>query len=122
MSEQPFDPYDRACPSRRLLDEIGGLWTVLVIGALHDGPLRFKDITDRVDGISSKMVTQTLRTLERDGLVTRTQFAEIPPRVEYALTVTGRELVAPLRALETWATSHMADVLAAREQYDAVHR
>ncbi|MGY5766677.1 winged helix-turn-helix transcriptional regulator [Brachybacterium sp. DNPG3] len=119
MSAEMFDPYSRTCPSRRVLDEIGELWTVLIVGALADGPLRFKDITARVDGISYRMLTQTLRTLERDGLVTRTQYPEIPPRVEYELTATGTELVAPLHALETWATSHMAGILAAREEFDA---
>ena len=111
----------RACPSRRLLNEIGEHWTVLIVGALADGPLRFKAIGERVDGISYRMLTQTLRTLERDGLVTRTQYPEIPPRVEYELTASGRELVAPLRALEVWATSHMSDVLTARERYDAAN-
>ena len=119
MTTEPFDPYHRTCPSRPLLNEIGELWTVLVVGALADGPLRFKELSARVDGISFKMLTQTLRTLERDALVTRTQFPEIPPRVEYELTDTGRELVAPLQALEDWATSHMADILDARASFDA---
>lgn len=119
MAESEFDPYSRTCPSRRLLDEIGGLWTVLVVGALADGPLRFGQIAERVDGLSQKMLTQTLRALERDGLVTRTHYPEIPPRVVYALTPTGTELVHPLRALETWATSHMAAVLHARDDFDA---
>ena len=100
MSELAFDPYSRGCPSRRLLNQIGELWTVLVVGALADGALRFKEIGERVDGVSYRMLTQTLRTLERDGLVTRTQYAEIPPRVEYELTETGRELIVPLRDLE----------------------
>lgn len=118
MSELAFDPYSRGCPSRRLLNQIGELWTVLVVGALADGALRFKEIGERVDGISYRMLTQTLRTLERDGLVTRTQYAEIPPRVEYELTETGHELIVPLRNLEIWATSHMADILAVREHFD----
>lgn len=122
MDEMAFDPYSRTCPSRRLLNEIGEMWTVLVVGALADGPLRFKDLGARVDGISYRMLTQTLRTLERDGLVTRTQYAETPPRVEYELTATGRELVEPLSALEAWASSHMAEVLAAREQFDSAAR
>ena len=69
MSELAFDPYSRGCPSRRLLNQIGELWTVLVVGALADGALRFKEIGERVDGISYRMLTQTLRALERDGLV-----------------------------------------------------
>ena len=120
MSELAFDPYSRGCPSRRLLNQIGELWTVLVVGVLADGALRFKEIGERVDGISYRMLTQTLRALERDGLVTRTQYAEIPPRVEYELTETGRELIVPLRDLEIWATSHMADILAARKHFDEV--
>ncbi len=118
MSEPAFDPYSRTCPSRGLLNEIGEQWTILVVGALAGGPRRFKDLTERVDGISFKMLTQTLRALERDGLVTRTQYAEIPPRVEYELTATGHDLVGPLRALEDWATSHMAGVLEAHERAD----
>lgn len=118
MTTPSFDPYSRACPSRRLLNEIGELWTVLVVGALAERPRRFTDVATRVDGISTRMLTQTLRVLERDGLVTRTQYAETPPRVEYALTDAGRALVAPLRALEEWATSHMAEVLDARERFD----
>jgi DNA-binding HxlR family transcriptional regulator len=118
MNELMFNPYNRACPSRRLLNEIGELWTVLIVGALSDGPQRFMDISERVDGISYRMLTQTLRTLERDGLVTRTQYPEIPPRVEYELTQTGRELIEPLRTLETWATSLMTRVLQSREEFD----
>jgi len=118
VSEPEFNPYSRSCPSRRLLDEMGELWTVLVVGALSDGPLRFGEIAERVDGISQKMLAQTLRTLERDGLVTRTHFPEIPPRVVYALTSTGVNLVEPLRALEVWATSHMAAILDARDGFD----
>ena len=118
MSEPAFDPYAKTCPSRRLLNEIGEMWTVLIVGALSDGPLRFKDIAARVDGISYKMLTKNLRTLERNGLITRTHYSEIPPRVEYELTETGRDLVAPLHALETWATSHMTTILEARASFD----
>lgn len=92
---------------------------MLVVGALAERPRRFTDIAARVDGISTRMLTQTLRVLERDGLVTRTQFPETPPRVEYALTDSGRALVAPLAALEEWATGHMAQVLEARARFDA---
>ena len=80
---RPFDPYARDCPTRALLDRIGDRWTVLVVGSLADGPLRFSQLARRVDGVSQKMLTQTLRALEADGLVTRTQYPEIPPRVEY---------------------------------------
>ena len=118
MSDPVFNPYDRNCPSRRLLNEIGELWTVLIVGALSEGPQRFKDLAERIDGVSVKMLTQTLRTLERDGLVTRTHYREIPPRVVYELTESGEELVAPLHALELWATSHMSKIFEARARHD----
>ncbi|WP_152192938.1 winged helix-turn-helix transcriptional regulator [Georgenia satyanarayanai] len=119
MSEPQWDPYDRNCPTRALLDRIGDRWTVLVVGALSEGPMRFGEIARRIDGVSQKMLTQTLRGLERDGLVTRTMYPQIPPRVEYELTEAGRTLREPLAALETWAKTHMATVLAARELADA---
>ena len=113
--ELPWDPYARACPSRELLDRIGDKWTVLVLGALAgEEPRRFSALRRQVDGVSEKMLTQTLRGLERDGLVVRTVHAEVPPRVEYALTPLGRTLREPLAAIERWATDHMAEVLSAR--------
>lgn len=116
-----WDPYTRDCPSRQVLDRIGDRWTVLVVGALGDGPLRYSAIADRVQGVSQKMLTQTLRSLERDGLVTRTHYPQIPPRVEYELTEAGRTLRIPLHALEQWAVEHMAGIVAAREAFDAAH-
>ena len=118
MADPQWDPYDRNCPTRRVLDRIGDRWTVLVVGALDDGPMRFGEITRRIDGISQKMLTQTLRGLERDGLVKRTVYPQVPPRVEYELTEAGRTLREPLKALEDWATTHIGGVLEAREQYD----
>ena len=113
--ELPFDPYARACPSRELLDRIGDKWTVLVLGALAgEGPRRFSAVRRQVEGVSEKMLTQTLRGLERDGLLVRTVHAEVPPRVEYELTPLGRTLREPLAAIERWATDHMAEVLLAR--------
>jgi DNA-binding HxlR family transcriptional regulator len=115
-----WDPYAAECPSRRLLDRIGDRWTVLIVGALDDGPQRFSALAARVGGISQKMLTQTLRSLERDGLVTRTVYAEVPPRVEYELTPLGRSLQVPLRALEDWAVAHMSEVVERnREHADA---
>jgi DNA-binding HxlR family transcriptional regulator len=119
MPELEWDPYSRQCPTRAMLDRIGDRWTVLVVGALSSGPLRFGQLASRIDGVSQKMLTQTLRGLERDGLVSRTIFPQIPPRVEYELTDAGLTLQEPLRALEKWATAHMADVLASRDVYDA---
>ncbi|TGO03908.1 winged helix-turn-helix transcriptional regulator [Serinibacter arcticus] len=109
-----WDPYVQDCPTRALLDRIGDRWTVLVVGSLAEGPLRFSAIARRVQGVSQKMLTQTLRALEADGLVTRTQYPQIPPRVEYELTATGHTLREPLRALEEWAVTHMPAVLEAR--------
>jgi DNA-binding HxlR family transcriptional regulator len=120
VAEPIWNPYDRNCPTRRLLDRIGARWTVLVVGALADGPLRYSGLRDRVDGVSQKMLTQTLRGLERDGLVKRTQYLEVPPRVEYELTDAGMSLREPLLALEEWAKANMADVLVASEHYDLV--
>ena len=98
---------------------IGDRWTVLVVGALSGGPLRFSELAVRVDGVSQKMLTQTLRGLEHDGLVRRTVTAAVPVRVDYELTDTGRTLSAPLSALEEWAKSHTSSVLEAREQFAA---
>ena len=114
MTHPAWDPYVRDCPTRQVLDRIGDRWTVLIIGAVSDGPTRFSEIARRVGGISQKMLTQTLRALENDGLVTRTVHAEIPPRVEYELTELGHSLRVPLRALEEWATTHIEQILAAR--------
>ena len=112
------DPYAADCPSRQVLDRIGDRWTVLVMGSLRDGSRRFTELARDVGGISQKMLTQTLRGLERDGLVRRTVHATVPVRVDYELTPLGETLRAPIAALEAWATSHMDDVVAARERYD----
>lgn len=119
MSALEYSPYAADCPSRQLLDRIGDRWSVLTIGALADGPARYSAVAARVQGVSQKMLTQTLRALERDGMVTRTVFPEIPPHVEYELTDLGRSLRTVLVPLEDWATSHMPDVAVAREGYDA---
>jgi DNA-binding HxlR family transcriptional regulator len=113
------DPYAADCPSRQVLDRIGDRWTVLVLGSLRDGSRRFTELARDVGGISQKMLTQTLRGLERDGMVRRTVTAAVPVRVDYELTPLGETLRAPIAALEEWATSHMDDVVAARERYDA---
>jgi len=117
-SNLPPDPYNNNCPSREVLDRIGDRWTVLVVGSLSDGPLRFSELGRRVSGISQKMLTQTLRGLERDGLVQRTVHAEVPPRVEYQLTEPGRTLIAPLATLDAWARAHMPAIIETRRRYD----
>ena len=121
MSLRPWNPYEQDCPSRRLLDRIGDRWTVLIVVALDAAPLRFSVLAARVGGISQKMLTQTLRSLERDGFVTRTLYPEIPPRVEYELTTLGRSLLGPLRALEEWAVENMSEVVDHQREYHAAH-
>ncbi|MFG1916738.1 winged helix-turn-helix transcriptional regulator [Micromonospora sp. NPDC048898] len=115
-------PYRADCPTRHILDRIGDRWTVLVVGALWDGSVRFSEVRRRVEGVSQKMLTQTLRGLERDGLVRRTVYPEVPVRVEYTLTEAGRTLRGPLRALEEWSITHLGDVSAAQEAYDRANR
>ncbi len=112
------NPYDPDCPTRALLDRIGDQWTVLIVGVLGDGPLRFTEIGKRVRGISQKVLTQTLRSLVRDGILTRTAYPEIPPHVEYELTALGRNLAEPLAMLDKWARVHMGEVLDSRKSYD----
>ncbi|MDI5963455.1 winged helix-turn-helix transcriptional regulator [Streptantibioticus silvisoli] len=111
-------PYRADCPTRRILDRIGDRWTVLIVGVLWDGTARFSELRRRVEGISQKMLTQTLRGLERDGLVHRTVHPEVPVRVEYTLTEAGRTLREPLRALEEWSIAHLGDVSASQDAYD----
>ncbi|WP_078876695.1 helix-turn-helix domain-containing protein [Streptomyces sp. 150FB] len=111
-------PYRADCPTRHILDRIGDRWTVLIVGALWDGSVRFSEVRRRVEGISQKMLTQTLRGLERDGLVHRTVHPEVPVRVEYTLTEAGRTLREPLRALEQWAIANLGNVSASQDAYD----
>ncbi|PZS32287.1 MAG: transcriptional regulator [Pseudonocardiales bacterium] len=117
-STRLWDPYDKGCPTRDVLDRIGDKWTVLILGELSDGaPRRFTALRRRIVGVSEKMLTQTLRNLERDGLVQRTIYPVIPPHVEYHLTPLGQTLRAPVAALERWSREHMDDILAARASY-----
>ncbi|MDQ2632602.1 MAG: helix-turn-helix transcriptional regulator [Pseudomonadota bacterium] len=102
-----------------ILQRVGDKWTVLVVGKLGDGPLRFNELRAAVGGISQKMLTTTLRGLERDGFVTRTVFPTIPPRVDYELTDLGYELLEPVYALGEWARKNTARVNAARARFDA---
>uniref|UniRef100_UPI0039BF06A3 winged helix-turn-helix transcriptional regulator n=1 Tax=Lentzea alba TaxID=2714351 RepID=UPI0039BF06A3 len=106
------------CPCRDLLDMVASKWTALAIGALEDGPKRFGELKRRLDGVSQKMLTQTLRTLERDGLVTRTVYPTVPLRVEYELTALGRSVTEPLAALRSWAQRNYESVAEAREIFD----
>ncbi|WP_188194180.1 winged helix-turn-helix transcriptional regulator [Nonomuraea sp. SYSU D8015] len=120
MSQLPdFNVLTATCPSRTSLARIANKWTAMVVIALANGRMRFGDLRTTVDGISGKVLTDTLRDLERDGLVARHAYAEMPPRVEYELTELGRTLHEPLQALGRWAEKHIAEVLAARDAYDA---
>ena len=112
------DVYDDKCPTRQALNRIADKWTALVIGLLEEKPKRFSDLQRAIKGISQKMLTQTLRTLERDGLVTRTVYAQVPPRVEYELTPLGCTLIGPLRSIRQWAESHIEQVIRAQAMYD----
>ena len=103
---------------RDVLSRVGDKWSLLVVGLLHDAPLRFTELQRRVDGISHRMLTQTLRNLERDGLVSRTSYPEIPPRVEYAATDLGRSLAEPVLGLVGWAAANHAEITAARATFD----
>ena len=113
------DAFDPDCPTRVVLDRIGDKWTVLVIGALEDGPLRFTEVRTRIGGVAPEVLTQTLRAMERDGLLTRTVHAQVPPRVDYELTALGASLTAPIAMLTDWAETHLTQILASREGYDA---
>jgi DNA-binding HxlR family transcriptional regulator len=99
------------------LARIGDKWTVMVVGALSKGPIRYNEIRRRVEGISQRMLTLTLKGLEQDGLVTRTMYPTIPPRVDYELTDLGRKLIVPLKALSKWARENRPAMLAAREAF-----
>ncbi|TPM27024.1 helix-turn-helix domain-containing protein [Mesorhizobium sp. B2-3-4] len=104
-----------------ILQRVGDKWTVLVVGKLGAGPLRFNELRAAVGGISQKMLTTTLRGLERDGFVTRKVFATIPPRVDYELTELGHELLVPVGALGEWARKNTQRVQSARARFDEMH-
>ena len=118
MPNPPWDVMVATCPSRTSLAKIANKWTAMIVIALSNGPLRFGALREAVDGISGKVLTETLRDLERDGIVSRTMYNEMPPRVEYELTPLGQTLREPLTALGRWAEKHIEDVLRAREDYD----
>lgn len=110
--------YAADCPTRHVLDLIGDRWTTLIIGILADGTKRFSELQRSVGGISQKMLAQTLRNMERDGLVKRTVYPEVPPRVEYTLTALGKTLCDPITAIHNWAMTHIGDIQAAQQVYD----
>ena len=114
----PYSVFAKACPSRGTLEHVTGRWGGLTLGALYEGSLRFNELRRRVDGVSEKMLSQTLHALERDGLVHREAQPTNPPRVDYQLTPLGREVAERLLSLIHCVEGRMDDVLAARERYD----
>ncbi|MFD9003169.1 winged helix-turn-helix transcriptional regulator [Streptomyces sp. NPDC059582] len=114
----PYDVFAKACPSREALEHVTGRWGTLTLGALYEGSLRFNELRRRVEGVSEKMLSQTLHALERDGLVLREAQSTNPPRVDYELTPLGSEVAQRLLALIQVLEGGMDDVLAARESYD----
>lgn len=112
------DAYDPNCPTRQILDRIGDKWAVLVLLTLEDGPVRFNDLRRRIGAISQKMLSQTLKSLERDGLISRTAYATVPVTVEYTLTPLAGGLIRILREITRWAESHVGEIMAARRRDD----
>jgi DNA-binding HxlR family transcriptional regulator len=117
MAEPLFDVYDASCPSRTALHRIGDRWTALIVGILAEQPHRFGELRRRIGGISQKMLTQTLRRMEADGLVERNVLDRVPPHVEYSLTPLGRTLEKPLVAICGWAMEHLDELRAARSAH-----
>src|SRR4051812_40526008 len=110
--------YDTESPTGILLDRIADKWTLMIHGTLEAGPMRFSDLRDALGGISPKVLTQALRALERDGLISRHAYPQVPPKVEYALTELGGSLCAPVQGLRAWAEQHIDDIQRARTRYD----
>ena len=119
-AKEDYDAFLAACPSRQLLGRISDKWVALAIAALHEGgTLRYSELSRTLAGVSQKMLTQTLRSLERDGLVTRTVTPTVPVTVEYSLTPLGASLQDLMLGIKDWAETHMGEVRDAREAYDA---
>lgn len=111
-----YDVMTATCPSRIVLHRIGARWTIFVVTALSAGPMRFSALKAHIQGITAKVLTETLRALESDGLVARTEHDENPPRVEYTLTPLGRSLQVPLQAVREWAELHVPEILLAQQR------
>jgi DNA-binding HxlR family transcriptional regulator len=108
------DPYNLNCPSRDVLQLIGGKWTILILCCLQQGPVRTGELMRSIGGVSQKMLTQTLREMEINGLVTRLSYPQVPPKVEYTLTPLGISLSQLARALEQWVVHHYPEILLQR--------
>ena len=111
--------YAAACPTRQILDRVGDKWAVLILLLLRDEPLRFNQLRRAIEGISQKMLSQVLKSLERDGLVKRSAIATVPVTVEYSITPLGKTLAAAVDPLRDWAERNLKEVLAAQRRYDA---
>lgn len=114
----PYDVYSEACPTRLVLDRLADKWAVLVLALLARGPRRFNALRREIEGLSQKVLSQTLKRLERDGLVARQAFPTVPVTVEYSITPLGRTLAETVEALARWAETHIETVLAAQRAYD----
>lgn len=112
------DVYAQDCPCREVLNLVANKWSALVIGALENGPMRFGALRRRINGVTQKMLSQTLRSLERNGLVERSVFPTTPPAVEYALMSLGSSVAKPLAAIREWSEGHLDEIEAARRDYD----
>jgi DNA-binding HxlR family transcriptional regulator len=112
------DPFNAQCPTRRVLDRIGDKWAVLILILLERETLRFNELRRRIEAISQKMLSQTLKSLERDGLIRREVFATVPVTVEYSLTDLGRTLASTVDTLRLWAEAHIGAVEEAQRRYD----
>ena len=117
MSDRKYNVYAEKCPTRQALDRIADKWTALIVGLLGQRTHRFGELRRGIEGISHKVLSQNLQSLERDGLVLRKPIATVPPTVEYSLTALGETLVEPLRAIRDWAERHIERVEASREAY-----
>ncbi|MEU7582949.1 helix-turn-helix domain-containing protein [Streptomyces sp. NPDC041068] len=117
-TDMAYDVFSRQCPSRSTLEHVTGRWGALTLGALHDGTFRFNELRRRVDGVSEKMLSQTLHALERDGLVHRDAQPTNPPRVDYRLTPLGHEIAERLLTLIRFVEARQDEVLTAQERYD----
>ncbi|MFD9328575.1 winged helix-turn-helix transcriptional regulator [Streptomyces sp. NPDC060065] len=118
QARSEYDAFIRSCPTHQLLDRISDKWVSLVVSALASGSMRYSDLTRKIAGVSPKMLTQTLRSLERDGIVTRTITPSVPVRVDYELTPLGTSLSHLLSAVKDWAELHIEQVNKARDHYD----
>ncbi|WP_129658976.1 winged helix-turn-helix transcriptional regulator [Rothia uropygialis] len=118
-SEREFDIMDPHCPSRTVLRHVTDRWTPLIVTSLGGGRMRFTQLRDNIGGVTPKVLTQTLRSMERDGIVTRHASGSVPPRVDYELTELGRSLAEPIDAMRRWAESNAEAIIRSRAHHDS---